>query len=188
MNGLPFGLKQKNKLQIIMTQPKFEDLLLQTAFSCMACDSDIEKREIDLITSLEKKERLFNVENIEDELNQLVKEINQKGIGFLKEFLSNLDKASLSEDQELKIIRIALKTIESDEKVEYSEIKFFKIIRTKLNVSNQKILEKLSHINNLEEYLEQDIISDSYLKKLTLDYFSSQSIPEFDLIKLNQED
>ena len=95
-----------------MTQPKFEYLLLQTAFSCMACDGDIEKREIDLIASLEKKENLFNVNDIEDELNQLVKEINQKGFGFLQEFLSNLDKASLSKDQELEIIRIALRTIE----------------------------------------------------------------------------
>ncbi|MFW5721170.1 MAG: hypothetical protein ACOCWW_02150 [Bacteroidota bacterium] len=169
-----------------MTQLKFEELLLQTAFSCMACDGEIDKREIELIKSLEKDEQLFELENIESLLNELIEEINKKGHGFLRDYLNQVNQASLTEEQEIKLVRTAIRTIEADEKVEYSEIKFFKIIRPKLAVSDKTLKENLSDIENIEEYLEQDIISESYMEKMTAEYFDKQNLPEFKPINLNE--
>jgi len=44
---------------INMETINFDRLLLKTAFSCMACDGDIDKREIKLIKRLHKEKRLL---------------------------------------------------------------------------------------------------------------------------------
>jgi len=78
-----------------------------------------------------------------------------------------------------------IETIKADEKVEYSEIKFFKVIRSKLKIENERILKIHA---DFEEYLEQDIISDSYLSRLQDDFFETHKATQFDLVSvLNDE-
>ena len=80
------------------------------------------------------------------------------------------------------MVEVAIDTIKADNKVEYSEIKFFKVIRSKLKIDNESILEKHP---DFEDYLEQDIISDSYLSRLQDDFFDTHISNEFELIKQN---
>lgn len=171
-----------------MKELNFKNLLLQTAFSCIACDGEIDKRELQLIKSLEEKYDLFGIKDIETELNKLVSKINEKGHGFLRDYLTYLNKLNLSESEEIRLVETTLSTIEADEKVEYSEIRFFKIIRSKLNVSNATLKKELASFKEIDDYLAQDIISDSYLKKLTSDYFDNQDIPEFLPIHIDEND
>ena len=86
----------------------------------------------------------------------------------------------MTEQDELKLIEVAIETIKADEKIEYSEVKFFKIIRSNLKIKNEVILNIHP---DFEEYLEQDIISESYLKGLQDDFFDANSLPQFDIIK-----
>jgi uncharacterized tellurite resistance protein B-like protein len=159
----------------------FNSLLLKTAFSCMACDGDIDSREVEMIKSLSNERKIFGEINIENELEKLVEQINDNGQQFLRSYLSEVSKTTLSEDEELKLIEVAVATINADDVIEYSEIKFFKIIKSKLKVSNNKIRE---HFPNIEEdYLEQDIISPAYLFRLQNDFFSGYSLPKFSPIK-----
>lgn len=160
-------------------------LLLKTAFSCMACDGDIDKREVKLIKKLHKENNTFGEIDINAELDTLLLTINKDGQQFLKEYFKELTEAELTEDNELEIIRVAIDTIKADEKVEYSEIKFFKVIRSKLKIGNELILEKNPEF---EEYLEQDIISESYLSKLQDDFFDTQVLPKFELISVIDSD
>ena len=160
-----------------MEKLNFQELLLKTAFSCMACDGDIDKREVKLIKKLSAETKVFGEIEINNELDNLVKTINEKGFQFLRDYFKELTNVKLTEEEELKIIEVALDTIKADEKIEYSEIKFFKVIRSKLSISNDKILEKHP---DFEEYLEQDIISDSYLARLENDFFNTNSLPQFD--------
>lgn len=168
-----------------MEKTKFSKILLNTAFSCMACDGNIDKREVNLIKALEKNENLFGVENIEDTLNNLINNINEKGIDFLNEYIYQLKQLDLTENEEIQIIKTAIKTIEADEQIEYSEIKFFKIIRSELHVSNESILQVLPHIS---EYLEQDIIGENFTARLIAEYFNEQSLPQFKNIHLDSGD
>lgn len=62
---------------------------------------------------------------------------------------------------------------------DYSEINFFKVIRHKLMVSDEKILE---FYPDIEIFLESDIQTESYLDKITRQYLDSADIPIFDLI------
>lgn len=150
----------------------------------MACDGHIDQREITLIKNLGKDKKLFGDLDVQQELDILVKEINTNSNAFLNSYFQELKESYLSEEEELSIIATAIKTIDADEKVEYSEIKFFKVIRSKLKVSNKKILEVLPAI---EEYLEQDIIYKSIKGKLMEDYFSVMDLPEFQKVKIDTD-
>lgn len=168
-----------------MDTKHFDKLLLKTAFSCMACDGDIDKREVKLIKKLQKENKTFGEMDINTEMDALLLAINKDGQQFLKDYFKELTTAALTEDNELNIIKVAIDTIKADEKVEYSEIKFFKVIRSKLKIDNEPILEKYP---DFEDYLEQDIITDSYLSRLQDDFFDTQVLPEFELISEIDDD
>lgn len=67
-----------------MVNINFEKFLLQTAFSCMASDGNIDNREIALIKSMCEKSSLFKYFNFQEEINSLENKINTRG----KEFIS----------------------------------------------------------------------------------------------------
>lgn len=158
------------------------ELLLRTAFACMSCDGDIATEEVGKIKQMANEKRLFGDINIDKELDELVNEINEKGKGFLKQYLISLAEESLTEEQELKVADVAVQTIRSDNKVEYSEIKFFKVLRSNLKiVSDETLLEKIEGID--ENYLAQDIRAD-YLQMYD-DYFNTIELPKFDVLSTN---
>lgn len=157
---------------------EYNELLLETAFACMSCDGDIATEEVQLIKDYAKSSKLFGDIDIDKELDRLVSEINQKGKRFLKEYLSDVYEATLSEEQELQLLTVAVQMILIDNVIEYSEIKFFKVIRSNLKVvSNETILQKVNGIT--EDFLAEDIKAD-YLK-LYDDYFENIELPKFDL-------
>jgi hypothetical protein len=164
-----------------MEQIIINKLLLKTAFSCMACDGDIDKRELVLIKKIHQDTKIFGEIDINQELENLLLEINRDGHKFLKSYFNELTSTKLSEQDELKLIEVAIDTINADDKVEYSEVKFFKVIRSKLKIDDNTIL---SLHPDYEEYLEKDILSESYLARLQNDFFESTKLPEFELTSL----
>ncbi len=154
------------------------ELLLRTAFACMSCDGDIASEEVELIKQMATKEHLFGDIDIDKEFDRLVDEINLKGKGFLKQYLTSLAEESLTEEQELKVADVAVQTIRADNRIEYSEIKFFKVLRSNLKiVTDETLLEKIAGID--ENYLAQDIQSD-YLQMYD-DYLNTVEIPKFNI-------
>ena len=160
---------------------ELNELLLRTAFACMSCDGDIATEEVDMIKQMSKEMNLFGDIDIDKELDKLVNEINLKGKGFLKQYLINLAEQTLTEDEELKVADVAVQTIRADNVIQYSEIKFFKVLRSNLKVvSDETLLEKIEGID--ENYLAQDIQAD-YLQMYD-DYFKMIELPKFDIVKL----
>ena len=158
------------------------ELLLRTAFACMSCDGDIATEEVNLIKQMATEKHLFGDIDIDKVLEELVKEINVMGKGFLKQYLVSLAEQTLTEDQELNIADVAVQTIRSDNKIEYSEIKFFKVLRSNLKtVSDKTLLEKIEGID--ENYLAQDIRAD-YLQMYD-DYFNTIEVPKFEVLRDN---
>ena len=147
----------------------------------MACDGDIDKRELVLIKKIHQDTKIFGEIDINQELENLLLEINRDGHKFLKSYFNELTSTKLSEQNELKLIEVAIDTINADDKVEYSEVKFFKVIRSKLKIDDNTIL---SLHPDYEEYLEKDILSESYLARLQNDFFESTKLPEFELTSL----
>lgn len=166
-----------------MDKITFDRLLLKTAFCCMAADGNIDKREIALINSMCEKSPLFNNFNFHEEINRLVNKINKDGKAFIQYYFDLLNQAQLTEQEELTLIDFAIQTINADELVEYSEIKFFKNIRHRLKVSDNIILDRFP---NIEQYLEEDIITVGFLDKITSQYFSATELPQFELISIKK--
>lgn len=120
----------------------------------MACDGNIATEEIAMIKAIAIQTSLFEELDVENILNTYITAINQNGILFLRSYLNELSEEDLTPNEELVLIDLAIKMIEADNCIEYSEIKFFKKIRSRLSVSDKQILEK--HPNK-EDFLLPDI-------------------------------
>ena len=160
----------------------FDKLLLKTAFCCMASDGNIDKREIALIKTMCVNSPLFKDFNFQEEINSLVNKINTRGKEFITYYFDLLGKSTLSEKEELTLIDFAIQTIKADEQIEYSEIKFFKNIRHRLNISDENILAVFPDI---EQFLEEDIVTDSFLDKITSQYLEAAELPQIELITID---
>ncbi len=160
----------------------FDKLLLKTAFCCMASDGHIDDREIALIKSMCEKTPLFKDFNFQDEINSLVSKINTRGKEFISHYFDLLGKSTLTEKEELTLIDFAIQTIKADEQIEYSEIKFFKNIRHRLKIGDENILAVFPDI---EQFIEEDIVTDSFLDKITSQYLEAAELPQFELITID---
>lgn len=168
-----------NLNKINMDTISFDKLLLKSAFCCMASDGHIDKREIDLIKTMCENSPLFEGFNFQEEINTLVNKINTKGKEFLSYYFDLLKSSSLTEKEELALIDFAIQTIRADEQIEYSEIKFFKNIRHRLKISDENILKVFPDI---EQFLEEDIITETFLDKITNQYLEAAELPQFELL------
>lgn len=162
---------------------QFNELLLRTAFACMACDGDIAEEEVDLIKSLNDNDHMFGDIDIDHELNALLIEINEFGAGFLKSFLDLVNESQLNEEDSIKLLDVAVKTIKADNIIKYSEIKFFKVIKANLNISDEKILEKVEGVD--EMWVAQDIKDYGLLYD---SYFDNIEIPKFKIDALSSDE
>lgn len=162
-----------------MDKTSFDKLLLKTAFCCVVCDGNLDPKEIEMLKSVFAKNPIYAKINFDKKINSFIELYNEKGKDFFTFYFDILKNAVLSEEEELSIIDIALKTINADDKIEYSEIKFFKVIRTNLKISNEKIL---SVFPDIEQFLEQDLMTESYLDKLTSQYLDSSELKEIEFI------
>jgi uncharacterized tellurite resistance protein B-like protein len=160
----------------------FDKLVLKTAFCCMASDGHIDNREIALIKTMCESSPLFTNFNFEDEINNLVTKLNTNGKEFITYYFDLLKHSVLTEQEELTLIVFAINTIKADDQVEYSEIKFFKNIRHRLKISDESILAELPDI---EQFLEEDIKTESFLDKITSQYLDASELPQFELISID---
>ncbi len=147
----------------------------------MASDGHIDEREITLVKTMCEQSPLFQDFNFMEEINTLVNAVNQHGKQFISEYFNLLGNSILNEQEELTIVNFAIQTINADQQIEYSEIKFFKNIRHRLKVNDEKIL---LHFPDIEQYLEDDIITDNYLEKIASQYLDISDLPQFDFVTI----
>ncbi len=160
----------------------FDKLLIKTAFCCMASDGRIDNREIALIKTMCENLPLFNNFNFQEEINSLVNKVNTRGKEFISYYFDLLSKSNLTEKEELTLLDFAIQTIKADEQIEYSEIKFFKNIRHRLKIKDENILVAFPDI---EQFLEDDIVTESFLEKIASQYLESAVLPQFELITID---
>lgn len=131
-----------------------QELYLKTLFCCIACDGDIAKEEVRLLQEEVTDDKTFDSMDPKPLLDEWIAEINDNGAAFLSGYLSELGEAKLSEQEQLTIVDLALKAIEADNRIEYSEVKFFKKIRNRLSITDDAILKE--HPDK-EDFLLPDI-------------------------------
>ncbi len=142
----------------------------------MASDGKIDEREVALIKLLSQESALFSDSELQEITNGFLIEINANLQSFIGDYFRILKTTELTEKQELNLIDFAIKMIKADELIEYSEIKFFKVIRNCLKSNDQTILN--AH-PGIESFLENDIGMENSIEKLTNQYFESAHLEDF---------
>lgn len=133
---------------------EINELYLKTAFCCMACDGDIADEEVQYVRDLSADGSLFRGVDVESKINKWVEAINAEGSKFLNTYLEELAATTLTDEQQMTIVDLAIKMIEADNQILYSEVKFFKKIRVRLTLTDEAILAK--HPDK-EEFLRPDL-------------------------------
>jgi len=164
-----------------MEENSVNHLLLKTAFCCMACDGEIAPEEVALIKSICKETLALRQVDLETEINQFITSINANSKQFLSNYLKTVNQKSpdLTQQEEFDLIEIAIKVIKADNKIEYSEIKFFKAIRYCLKVNDDRVILHFSKsIEDIDLFLGEDI--QTTFEGITQQYFNSFS---FDILQ-----
>ena len=131
-----------------------QELYLKTIFCCMACDGDIANEEVALVHDITSKQDVFDGMDVNAVINGYVVSINANGALFLKQYLKELSSQELSNEEQKMIVDFALQTIFADNRIEYSEVKFFKKIRSRLSITDEDIL---ANHPDVEDFLLPDI-------------------------------
>jgi uncharacterized tellurite resistance protein B-like protein len=167
-----------------MQAQQFEELLLQTAFCCMISDGNIDEKEIATIKSLPEKYNIFQALNIDEALKKMTDEFREKDKNYILDYYKAIENYELDEQQQLTLIRVAIDLIKADERIEYSEVKFFKTIRYRLPVADDTVIEKLTEtIDDIELFLGDDINANTSVDAATANYLQIA-----DFTKLNIEE
>lgn len=162
------------------------ELYLKTIFCCMSCDGDIATEEIAFLKEfVTKSSDLVNGLDVNSLLDDYVRQINEKGLRFLKQYLSDLSHYEKTFDQEQVIIRLVIETIAADNVIQYSEVSFFKKIRKCLDLSKDSIAELFNDFNFFEKFKEVEL-EDFFLEDNEEEEFEWNDYT-FDTIKLNME-
>ncbi len=135
-------------------------LYLKTVFCCIACDGEIVESELAVLYEIvHESEDLFKDVDVHQTLVGFLEEIRTRGHAFLKDYLSELTEADLPEDEQLKVLDLCFRSIESDNNITREEMGFFKQVRACLPISDERILEEMP---DKEDYLLPDIRQDDY--------------------------
>lgn len=136
-----------------MKTEAFQNLLLKSAVSVIACDGSIEESEISEIRNMAENEIYFMGFDFEEPLEETLKTVKEKGSIAINDYLKEVAAANLNDNQELLLIEVLIRAIESDEKVEPNEIKFLQMVKTKLKTSEETIITKFpKQINYLIDF------------------------------------
>ena len=154
----------------------FQRLLFRTAFCLMACDGDIDEREVNEIKLMNKSSAYFNGIDLTDELEELLSDLKESGEHIVDELINTLAKLDLGVVQELLILEVSFRLVHADEKVDENEKKFVRFLRSKLKVHDEVIRDRFGVV----EYLFDKDYSQDIVKLETYeDFFASIAIPEF---------
>lgn len=150
----------------------FQRLLFRTAFCLMACDGDIDDREIAEMRKMNEAGPYFKGIDLSDELAELLRDLKEKGRKMVEYLFQTLKSVELDFVQELLLLEISIRIINADERVDENEIKFLRYLRSHLKVYDEIIRERFGPIEYLfDKSYSQDIIirseENELFKKIT---------------------
>lgn len=170
-----------------MSSSTIDEILLRTAFSFMTCDGHIDTAEITSIMKMAQNKYLFGTIDIEQELENMLERINLRGTDYLKDYFRKVHRAELTEKEQISIIQIAVDIIYADMEVRESEVKFLRVLRTMLNISDSLILTNFPQL--AKDFVWEDEFTEDYIKELYQNYFKHQVMPSFivnDVLDISQ--
>ena len=88
----------------------FNKILFLTSFCCMAIDGEIASEEYSLLKEMSKQKIFGNIDIITD-YYRCIEVLKQDGRNFINSYFQSIDNIQFEEDEKLRIIDVAVKTI-----------------------------------------------------------------------------
>lgn len=120
----------------------FQNFLLKSAIAMMACDGSIDNEEIAEIENMVTNEIYFMGFDYEKPFEDNLNYIKSNGKKAINDYLDELCSLDLNDKQEIRLIEVLIRTIESDKKVENNEIIFLQLVKSKLKITEETIITK----------------------------------------------
>lgn len=166
-----------------MEKTEFKKLLFKVAFCTMACDGHIHDKEIAELKVMDKRTSFFEAIDLSDELSQLIDDFKGKGAKVVEELFISLRETKLNPIQELIVLEVALRIINADEEHDENEIRFLHLLRSKLELHDQTIIDRFGELDILHtnEYSRNIVVG-----KSAKEFADSINLPEFaDIVKID---
>lgn len=129
---------------------KFKELLIDIAVCAIACDGDIDDREINALHKIEKDSPYFSSADLSKNLDKSL-EACKKDFNLFKGNVYNaLENSNLNIVQELTVLEISLRIIAADEIEEDTEKAFINELRTYLKLEDFLIAQRFGDISYLK--------------------------------------
>ncbi len=146
-----------------MDKIKFKELLMNISICAIACDGDIDEREIEALKNIEKNTPYFSGIDLSKKLESSLKNCLTDLDKFQNDIFNKLESAKLNIVQELMILEISMRIISADQ--------------IELEIEKE-------YINNLRKYLQIDdfLINDrfgdiEYLRPMSNEFNSEVNLP-----------
>lgn len=136
-----------------MKNQDFKKFLFKSAVMAMACDGDIADTEITEIKNMVANEIYFMGYDFEELLKTNIDKIKANGKKAINQYLQEIVTNDLNEHQEILLIEVLLRMIESDFDIQPSELKFLRMAKAKLKIDEQTLIIKFpKQINHLIDF------------------------------------
>jgi len=160
-----------------MDNIEFKRLLFKVAFCSMACDGHVDDREVGEMRTMNRNTSYFDAIDMSDELSELVEELHSKGVKLIEELFDALRAHDLNPIQELLVLEVALRIVSSDEKHDENELRFIRLLRSKLKLHDSLIHDRfgeleLLHVSQYTTGIDVPIAEREFLDQVTLPEFS----------------
>jgi hypothetical protein len=147
-----------------MEQKEFQNLLLQTVICSIACDGDIDDREIAELHKMINHAQYFKGFDGHEFLDDMLQSVKTDGRAFLGEYFDLLDKSDLPSVQELLVLEVILRIIQADERLDDNEVTFLKLVRSNFNVHDEIIHQRFGNVPYLTGVRSGQFISSNSLQ------------------------
>lgn len=161
-----------------MEKLSFDRFLFKTAVCVMGCDGEINEMEKTEIIKIATTTLYFGEIDIREELNTIVREFSKKGKGVIKDYFNELENSNLSVLEELMVLEVALRMMYADARLEENEIRFLKMVRSRLSLWDLQIKERFGNVDLLFGHQEE-----MQFKVSVTDYIDQLELPDYTLLE-----
>ena len=152
----------------------FQKLLFRSAVCVMACDGEIHEDEKKEIEKIVNTTHYFKGMDCSSELQHIIAEIGEQGRTVIRSYFDQIRESDFTPVQELLLLEILMRIINADGKLDPNEIKFLHIVKSKLKVHEEIIIERFGqvdllfnrHYKNVDKSFKDEFIGKFPLPKL----------------------
>jgi len=125
-----------------MVNITFKKMLFDIACATVACDGDIDDREVRELRFIDESTIYFGDIDLSGHLDHFLQNVKLQPDETINNVVLQLRKMSLSPVEELLVLEVALRIVYADIRIDPEEIKFLKLIRSFLSIDDEIIRQR----------------------------------------------